>query len=96
MGHFAYAVRLLKIHPALLAIGSAQKPSQILAGLLIINGFSLSAFAWRSPQWIVTNIVFHLILTIDEAVRMRKAPIRWPFLVNHLLFAAILGALLVR
>ena len=56
--------------------------------------FSLSAFFSKNRTWILANLGLHLALAFDEAIRMRLARLRWPFLLNHLLFLLSLALLL--
>lgn len=90
IGHFFYAAWLIRTGKVDLRLGFAQKPAQILSSLIVLNGVSLTAFAWPHPTWVTLNFGLHVLLTFDEVVRTRKAPLRWPFILNHVLFAATL------
>jgi len=88
--HFGYAAHLIFAKKVSLAVGRISRPSTILVSLLAINGFSLSAFVWPRALWIELNVFYHFVLTVDEILRTKKAIYRWPFLVNHILFATSL------
>lgn len=93
-GHATYAWLLLRSKQISLAIGPFRSDASILGMLLLINGFSLTAFLYPKSWWALFHIVLHGALAADEIWRMTKVRAhlraRWPFFVNHLGFIWVL------
>ncbi|MCM2280765.1 MAG: hypothetical protein NDI61_02840 [Bdellovibrionaceae bacterium] len=90
MGHLLYAWLALRSRQFSLVIFRAQKPASVLMLLLLINGFSLLAFAYARPWWALLHMFLHAALGTNEARHLKSTPARWPFLVNHLGFIWVL------
>lgn len=88
--HFCYAASLIKRRTVPMGVGTVQDSRWILILLLVINGLSLSVFFFQDLNWILFNIFFHVVLALDEIVRMRKYWPRWVFMVNHCAWAGLL------
>ena len=87
--HFWYARYVLRNRLFSLTLGLFKTDASILGLLLALNSFSISVFFWPDKTWVWINIGFHLLMAIDEVVRTIKERRRWPFLANHLAFAAV-------
>ena len=92
--HAAYAAWLIRTRRVDLVVGPVRTPSAILAGLLLLNGFSLGCFFWPAPLFVCGSIFLHVILWFDETLKCRSALIRWLFAVNHVLFIVLLVTLI--
>ena len=89
--HFSYAWWAISRSRFSLQVGGIRSPIHILSLLLLLNGFSLSVFAFSNQKWCLFNLGLHILLAGDEVVRMRAVPARWPFLMNHVLFAGLIA-----
>lgn len=79
-----------------LSVGPVKGTFQIFFGLVLLNLPSVVVFlpelGMSSPSWILGHSVYHILLTLDEVVRVKNAPIRGVFLVNHLYWSLLLLA----
>lgn len=79
-----------------LSVGPVKGTTAIFVGLVLLNLPSALVFVpaagMSSSAWIYGNCLYHILLTLDEVVRVKKAPIRGVFLVNHLYWALLLLA----
>lgn len=91
--HFLWALYILWKKLAPLGIGPIQHPVFILVGLLLLNAPSIFVFVEGSFLHSVlgaqANMFYHILLTVDEVVRVRRYPVRGVFLVNHIYWAAL-------
>ena len=90
--HFFYALLCIRTGRVDLAMGAVRTPPAILSGLVALNGFSLLAFAYAVPGFILGNAVLHAVLTIDEVIRTARNRHRWVYLLNHVLWTGQLLA----
>jgi hypothetical protein len=96
--HAAYAAWLIRTRRADLSIGPIRTPTAILAGLLLLNGFSLGCFFWPAPLFLNVSLLFQLVLEFHELrltrkrlMQMQSGPLlRLPFVMNHVLFITAL------
>ncbi len=92
--HFGYALYLMRSGKDLLIektpVGEIRQPVVILGLLLLINGLGMTVVLTPTLMWITLQSLFHALLAVDEVKRLRVAPHRWPFLLNHLLWAALI------
>ncbi len=92
--HFGWAAYLLLRRLAPLGVGPIQHPGLILVGLLILNAPSLLVFVegsiFHSSKMAIAHAIYHILLAIDEGIRIRRDPVRGVFLVDHLYWAALI------
>ncbi len=92
--HFAYAVYLMRSGKDLLIektpVGELRQPVAILGLLLLINGIGMTVVLTPTLMWITLHSLFHALLAVDELKRLRTAPHRWPFLLDHLLLGVLI------
>lgn len=92
--HFVWAVYLLFRQLAPLGVGPIQHPALTLAGLIVLNAPSLLVFVegsiFHSTNMAIAHVIYHILLAIDEVLRLRRDPVRGVFLVNHLYWAVLI------
>src|SRR4051794_20838636 len=92
--HFGYAVFLMRTGKDRLVektpVGELRQPVAILGLLLLINGVGMTVVLTPAMMWITLHSLFHALLAVDELKRLRNAPYRWPFLIDHLLLGALI------
>jgi hypothetical protein len=92
--HTVWAVHILRTGKTSLAVGAFRTPGLILLGLFVLNLPSIvvfipaTGFATRSAA--IGHALYHILLTVDEILRVRNARVRWVFLVDHLAWSALL------
>lgn len=79
-----------------LSVGPVKGTLAIFIGLILLNLPSALVFVpaakMSSATWIYGHCFYHVLLTLDEVVRVKNAPSRGVFLVNHLYWALLLLA----
>lgn len=89
-----WAAYLLARRLAPLGVGPIQHPGLILAGLVVLNAPSLLVFVegsiFHSKNMAIAHAIYHIVLALDEVLRLRRDPVRGVFLVNHLYWAAVI------
>lgn len=101
--HALWAVHILRTGKTSLAVGPIRSPQLIMLGLFVLNLPSIVVFipatGFATKSAATGHALYHTLLTFDEIFRVRKAPVRWVFLVDHfawgiLLFAAAYGVII--
>ena len=94
--HFVWAAYVHARGLVDLSVGPIKGTTAIFLGLVLLNLPSALVFipeaGIASSTWIYGHCFYHALLTLDEVVRVKKAPIRGVFLVNHLYWALLLLA----
>ena len=94
--HALWAVNILRTGKTSLALGSIRSPQLIMLGLFALNLPSIVVFipatGFATKSAATGHALYHVLLTFDEIFRVRKARVRWVFLVDHIAWASLLFA----
>lgn len=92
--HAMWAVHILRTGKTSLALGPIRSPQLIMLGLFVLNLPSIVVFipatGFATKSAATGHALYHVLLSIDEIFRVRKARVRWVFLVDHIAWAALL------